>query len=92
MVESSRSINTIIVYDVNARNSRVRRTLKKYLDWTENSVFQGSLTEGVYKELTARLEGLIHRENEVIHIFRIDQLRSTKVLGKEKRPTGNVVL
>lgn len=92
MVESSRSINTIVVYDVNARNSRVRRTLKKYLDWTENSVFQGALTDGVCKELISRLEALIDHENEVIHIFRIDQLRSTKVLGKEKRQTGNVVL
>lgn len=92
MVESSRTINTIVVYDVNARNSRVRRALKKYLDWTENSVFQGFLTEGVYKEMTSRLEALIDPEKEVIHIFRIDRLRSTKVIGQQKRATGNVVI
>ncbi|SUY64384.1 CRISPR-associated endoribonuclease Cas2 [Clostridium sporogenes] len=37
----------ILTYDIEEKRiNRVRKTLKKYLVWTQNSVFEGEITEG----------------------------------------------
>lgn len=36
----------ILTYDVGEKRvNRVRKTLKKYLTWTQNSVFEGQITD-----------------------------------------------
>ncbi|AUY53560.1 CRISPR-associated endonuclease Cas2, partial [Streptomyces sp. CB01881] len=46
----------ILVYDTAAeRNPKVLRTCRKYLHWTQRSVFQGELTAAQYRALTTAL-------------------------------------
>ena len=47
----------IITYDIadGKRVNKTRKTLKKYLTWTQNSVFEGSITESKLKKCMCEL-------------------------------------
>ena len=71
----------ILVYDINEK--RVNKVLKKcreYLNWIQNSVFEGNLTNAQLYELTAHLDYIIDEEEDSIVIFK---MRSDKFIDKE---------
>ncbi|MDJ1422549.1 MAG: CRISPR-associated endonuclease Cas2 [Candidatus Methanoperedens sp.] len=50
----------VIVYDVGVeRVNKVRIYLKQYLNWVQNSVFEGELTESEYMRIMNRLKEII---------------------------------
>lgn len=50
----------ILVYDTAAeRNPKVLKTCRKYLHWTQRSVFQGELSAAQYRALMAALGSVI---------------------------------
>ncbi|MER0240923.1 CRISPR-associated endonuclease Cas2 [Streptomyces sp. HSW2009] len=50
----------ILVYDTAAeRNPKVLKTCRKYLHWTQRSVFQGELSAAQYRALMAALDSVI---------------------------------
>jgi len=84
----------IIVYDVGLeRIDAVRHTLKKYLNWIQNSVFEGEITMGKMKELKLLLLYIIDKEKDSIIVFSINNSAWLKkqILGLEKGPTENIL-
>jgi CRISPR-associated protein Cas2 len=83
----------ILVYDIHVK--RVGKVLKKcreYLNWVQNSVFEGEITEGNFKKLSIELKKIIHDEDSII----IYHLRTTRyyyreTIGKERSALGNVL-
>jgi CRISPR-associated endonuclease Cas2 len=54
----------IIVYDVEVKRvTRVLNFLRKYLHWVQNSVFEGELKEGKFKEVQIGLKKRIWFES-----------------------------
>ncbi|MDR2944367.1 MAG: CRISPR-associated endonuclease Cas2 [Methanosarcinales archaeon] len=52
----------IIVYDVSIEYvNKVRIFLKQYLNWVQNSVFEGELTEAEYIKVMKHLETIIKK-------------------------------
>lgn len=50
----------VLVYDVNVEHvNKVRIFLKQYLNWVQNSVFEGELTEAEYLKIMNHLEKII---------------------------------
>lgn len=44
----------IITYDIEeTRVNKIRKILKKYLYWSQNSVFEGEITEGLLAQCKA---------------------------------------
>jgi len=71
----------IIAYDVNVeRVNRVKKFLRKYLHWVQNSVFEGELTEADLEEIKIGLREIINEEEDMIVIYR---LRSADVMRRE---------
>ena len=71
----------IIVYDVNVeRVNRVKKFLRMYLHWVQNSVFEGELTEADLEEVRFGLKEIIDESEDMVVIYRF---RSEKVLKKE---------
>jgi CRISPR-associated protein Cas2 len=61
----------ILVYDTAAeRNPRVLKTCRKYLHWTQRSVFQGELTPAQYRALMSALALVIDDEYDSIVTYR----------------------
>jgi CRISPR-associated protein Cas2 len=77
----------ILVYDVGEK--RVVKALKKcreYLNWIQNSVFEGNLSEAQFEKLTWSLKSIIDQETDSVIIFSMqsDKYLKRKTLGIEK--------
>ncbi|HIE09702.1 MAG TPA: CRISPR-associated endonuclease Cas2 [Armatimonadetes bacterium] len=84
----------IIVYDVDQKRvQRVCNFLRRFLNWVQNSVFEGELTES---QLARVKEGLSRRINEeedsvYIYIFSDKKWVKREVVGQVKMPIDSVI-
>ncbi|WP_317452816.1 CRISPR-associated endonuclease Cas2 [Streptomyces sp. CBMA29] len=73
----------MLVYDTAAeRNPKVLKTCRKYLHWTQRSVFQGELTAAQYRALMAALATTIDVDYDSIVTYKVrspDMIESTTV-------------
>ncbi|WP_071458947.1 CRISPR-associated endonuclease Cas2 [Bacillus massilinigeriensis] len=79
----------IITYDVGEKRvGKVCKRLRKYLDWTQNSVFEGEITAGKLAECLAELNQIIHHDEDSIYLYKVNNPRNIKkiVHGQEKNP------
>ena len=75
----------IIVYDAGVKRlNKVRIFLKQYLNWVQNSVFEGELTKAEYMRIRLRLKDLIDEDEDCIFIYSV---RDRKYLGFEELGT-----
>ncbi|MGI0016372.1 MAG: CRISPR-associated endonuclease Cas2 [Nitrososphaera sp.] len=84
----------MVVYDVAVeRIDRVRGVLKQYLNWVQNSAFEGELTEGQLQELSTRLRDAIEKEKDSILMYRFSNPKwvSKNIIGIEKSEISPVV-
>lgn len=84
----------IIVYDIAVeRVDKVRRYLKQYLNWVQNSAFEGELTEGEVEKIKIGLKKLIKTEEDSIILYETADRRWVKkeILGTEKSEVTTVI-
>ncbi len=84
----------IITYDIGEdRVNKVRKILKKYFMWVQNSVFEGDITEGKLAKCKIELQKVIKDDEDSIYFYSLEnRLNYTKtVLGVEKDMTGNIL-
>ena len=77
----------ILVYDFGEK--RVNKTLKlcrKYLNWIQNSVFEGEISEARLKELLMQSDKFMKKDEDSIIIFNtLSQISMEKrIIGKER--------
>ncbi len=82
----------ILVYDI--REKRVGKMLKhcrKYLNWIQNSVFEGEITEVKLKELTMGARKIMNSEEDSLIIFKSREERwlDKEIIGVERMRTDN---
>jgi CRISPR-associated protein Cas2 len=79
----------ILVYDVNEKRvSKMLKLCRKYLNWIQNSVFEGEITEVKLKELKHKIGDIIDEETDSIIIFRSREQKwlDKEIIGKDKNP------
>lgn len=77
----------LIAYDVDEKRvGKVHKVLKKYLTWTQNSLFEGEITEGLLKQCLAELAAKTDAGYDSIYVYRIANPKHIKkvVYGVEK--------
>ena len=84
----------ILVYDI--REKRVNKMLKlcrQYLNWIQNSVFEGEISEVKLIELKNKALGIIKTEEDSIIIFKTRQEKwlDKEIVGKEKSSLDNII-
>ncbi len=82
----------ILVYDVGEKRvSKMLKLCRRYLNWVQNSVFEGEITEVKLKELMATAKGFMKLEEDSILVFKSREERwlEKEVLGKEKNELDN---
>ncbi|HEX8327753.1 MAG TPA: CRISPR-associated endonuclease Cas2 [Hymenobacter sp.] len=77
----------LLVYDI--REKRVGKMLKlcrRYLNWIQNSVFEGEISEVKLKELLLKAEAFLDLKEDSVLIFksRSQQWLEKQVLGQER--------
>lgn len=84
----------IVVYDVDVeRVTKVHKFLKRYLNWIQNSVFEGELGEADFVAVKKKLNEIIEKNTDSILIFGFKDKRSfeKEVIGKERNVVSNLI-
>lgn len=82
----------VLVYDIGEK--RVGKMLKhcrKYLNWIQNSVFEGEITEVKLKELLAGARKIMDEGRDSVIIFksRDEKWLDKEIVGVERMTTDN---
>jgi CRISPR-associated protein Cas2 len=84
----------IVVYDANEKRvNKFLKTLRKYLTWVQNSVFEGEIEEASLIKLKMELRHImVDREDSVlIYRFRTKQYFQRESMGLEKGSSETVI-
>lgn len=79
----------ILVYDISEKRvAKMLKLCRQYLNWIQNSVFEGEITEVRLKELLHRAQGIMKLEYDSIIVFksRNERWLEKQIVGKEKSP------
>ncbi|MEN2434618.1 CRISPR-associated endonuclease Cas2 [Weeksellaceae bacterium A-14] len=77
----------ILVYDIGEKRvGKMLKLCRQYLNWIQNSVFEGEITEVKLKELQFRAKEIMKKEEDSIIIFksRNEKWLEKEVMGHEK--------
>jgi len=84
----------IIVYDVaQERVGKVCQFLRRYLNWIQNSVFEGELTKGQLKEIKIGLRDIIKKDEDSILFFTVASKKwlNKEVMGIERAGVSSII-
>lgn len=82
------------VYDIGVKRiTKVHNVMKQYLNWIQNSVFEGEITQGLLKELKMKLNSIIDEEEDSVFLFTCvkKDLLKKEILGLEKSDISNIL-
>ncbi|HKQ06417.1 MAG TPA: CRISPR-associated endonuclease Cas2 [Blastocatellia bacterium] len=84
----------LLVYDVEVKRvGKVHKFLKRHLNWVQNSVFEGELTESQIEEVRIGLGRLMNQESDSVLIYtaREERWLDKQVIGCERGKTDNLL-
>jgi CRISPR-associated protein Cas2 len=84
----------ILVYDIEQKRvGKMLKLCRRYLNWIQNSVFEGELTEVKLKELIIEAKKIMKIEADSLIIFssRQEKWLDKQVIGKEKNEIDNML-
>ena len=82
----------IAVYDVGEKRvAKMLKLCRQYLNWIQNSVFEGEMTEVQLKELKYKAQDIMKEDEDSFIIFssRAQKWMDKQVIGKEKNNLDN---
>ncbi len=77
----------ILVYDMNVKRvGKMLKLCRRYLNWIQNSVFEGEITEVRLKKMLAEAKAIMNVDEDSVIIFssRGKQWLEKQIIGKEK--------
>ncbi|HAG15341.1 MAG TPA: CRISPR-associated endonuclease Cas2 [Bacteroidales bacterium] len=77
----------IAVYDIGEKRvGKMLKLMRQYLNWIQNSVFEGEITEIQLKVLEAKAKAIMDYKTDSLIFFksRTEQWLEKQVVGKEK--------
>jgi len=84
----------ILVYDVEQKRvGKMLKLCRRYVNWIQNSVFEGEITDVKLKELLSEAGKIINKEKDSIIVFKTRQEKwlEKMVIGKEKNELDNMI-
>ncbi len=82
----------ILVYDFGEKRvGKMLKLCRKYLNWIQNSVFEGEISEVRLKWLLVECEKFMKKDEDCLIIFKgLSQMSMDKqIIGKERSSTDN---
>ncbi len=84
----------IAVYDVNQKRvGKMLKLCRRYLNWIQNSVFEGEISELKLKELIIESKKIMKKEEDSLIIFssRDKKWLDKQIIGKEPAPLDTIL-
>lgn len=82
----------ILVYDVGVKRvAKMLKLCRQYLNWVQNSVLEGELSEAKLRELKAKISRIIEYGEDSVIIFtnKLGYYMNREIMGKERMSTDN---
>lgn len=82
----------ILVYDCGEKRvGKMLKLCRKYLNWIQNSVFEGEITEVKLMELRIKAKKIMNTEEDSLIIFlsRNERWLEKEIIGKERSAVDN---
>ncbi len=77
----------IAVYDIGEKRvGKMLKLMRRYLNWIQNSVFEGEITEVKLKQLILEAEAIMEKDYDSLIFFKTRQEKwlDKQVVGKER--------
>jgi len=84
----------ILVYDIDAKKvGKMLKLCRRYLNWIQNSVFEGEMTDVKLKELLQQAKAIMNLETDSIIVFKSRQEKwlEKMIVGREKNSLDNLL-
>jgi len=84
----------ILVYDINEKRvAKMLKLCRGYLNWIQNSVFEGEITGAKLRELKGKAKRIMVEEEDSMIIFssREEKWLKKEVIGREPNPLDNFI-
>lgn len=82
----------ILVYDIGQKRvGKMLKLCRQYLNWIQNSVFEGALTSSQLNKLKMKAKEIMNEEEDSLIIFtsRSEEWLNKEAIGKEKNELGS---
>jgi len=82
----------IAVYDVGQKRvAKMLKLCRQYLNWIQNSVFEGEISEAKLEELKIRAKEIMEEEDDSFIVFKTRQEKwlDKEIVGKERQNLDN---
>jgi len=87
-------VYVILVYDVGEKRvGKMLKLCRKYLNWIQNSVFEGEISEVKLEELRLKARALMDTESDSLIFFksRDNNWLYKEIVGKERNNLDNII-
>lgn len=77
----------ILVYDVGEKRvTKVLKTCRKYLNWVQNSVLEGEISDANFIKLKTELKRIINKDEDsvIFYVLRTTKYSRREIIGLEK--------
>ncbi len=84
----------ILVYDIGEKRvAKMLKLCRQYLNWIQNSVFEGEITDVKLKELVYKSKKIMDIETDSLIIFktREEKWLDKQIIGKERSGIDNFI-
>lgn len=84
----------ILVYDMEEKRvAKMLKLCRRYLNWIQNSVFEGEITGVKLKELIHEARQIMEEEKDSLILFKSRQEKwlEKQIIGKEKNGLDNIL-
>jgi len=84
----------ILVYDIGEKRvTKMLKLCRQYLNWIQNSVFEGEISESKLQELKIKARKLMNEEIDSLIIFssRQEKWLDKEVIGHERSTLDNIL-
>ena len=84
----------IIVYDIDVKRvAKVCKCLRKWLNWVQNSVFEGEITPATLRQVKSELREIVDETTDSVLFYIIPSgtKLNREVMGIEKLSTSNII-
>jgi len=87
-------MHIILVYDIGEKRvGKMLKLCRKYINWIQNSVFEGEITEVKLKELIYRAKRIMDEETDSLIIFssRNQNWLEKQIIGHERSTLDHIL-
>lgn len=84
----------IVIYDVDqSRVAKVCKFLRQFLNWVQNSAFEGEITESQLERIRTGILDRIEPNEDSVYIYKLRDAKFMRkeVIGVERMPTDTIM-